>query len=257
MQDSKDDKPVPQNQTERAVHLLRHLFHTEFCVEEDVPQDKKIDVEPFYFCGWLDKHMGMMDGEAACEIAKVPYSTWDFVRAMVDKGTAPEALFQVWYSIVLSDRPDPAHKLTSINIVTNLTYADGTISTTQAFMTRDMLEGPDFNDNIVASIMRSNMRAMLVSMMKLGLDGLYEKSKENIFTSPEPEDPFDVMMGLMIKHLVPQLKPALQPAVKTYVRLAQQLIRPVLPPEVVAQLRARAEKNKGKEAGKPRGGWDA
>lgn len=258
MNDAKDEsRSLPPDQTERAVVLLRHLFHNKFCVLDNIPPERKIDVLPVYFCGWLDKHMSEMEAEVECTAAGVPVMTWVNVREMLDRGTAPEALFSVWYAIVLSDRPDPVHALKLINIIVNFTYEDGTISTTQAVMSREMIEGPGFNDNVVASMLRSNMRAMLEAMMRQGLDKLHDQGARNVFVSVEPEDPLEVLLGGVVKLVIPKIKPALQAPVMLYVKFIEQLIRPKLSPEAAAQVKARQQKAQDERTGKPRGGWDA
>jgi len=264
MQGTKDgnNQPEKRNRDENLVVLFRHLYHNKFCPDENVADEQKTKVLAAYYCGWLDKHMTLMDPATECEAAGVDDEIWQFALNLISSGSAPESLFGVWYSIVIPDRPDPKHALQSINLICNMTFADGSISTSQAFVSREMFDGPVFNDHIVAGIVRNNMRAVLDAMVEQGLDKLWEQAQKNPFTSPAPEDPFHVFMGWCIKHMVGgepppgQLRPDLKPAVLNYIRLAQQCIRPPIPEHYVSAWKARQAQAAAKEAGKPRGGWD-
>jgi hypothetical protein len=273
--DQKDDPNSDRaaDNTERIVHLLRRMFHVHFCDKESVPQEMKPKVEPFYFCGWLDRHLGEYDQVTECDAAKVPHKTWDIVKTMCDRGMMPEQIYPVWYAIVLSDRGEPKNPVKDVNIVLNVTYQDGTIATTQAFMSQEMLgEGSKFNDAVLFSMIRSNITGILQSMAALGIDAMHAQSAaDNTFTHPT-QDPYDLMMGFLVKFLLkgepfPQsqdgtpaaykMEPNLHKAVTTYVRLAQQLIRPKLPPHAVAAIKRKQMLSQAESAGKPRGGWDA
>ncbi len=263
------DGPAQGNKRDRDENLVRlfgHLFHEHFCAAENIPPQKKMHVLAAFFCGWCDRNMLLMDAEDVCAKADVPAETWEHARTLIEGGTAPESLYGVWYSIVLSDRPPPERTVTSINMVTNLTYSDGTISTTCSFISREMFDNDaGFSDHIVAGILRNSARQMLDKMMEEGVDGLWKEAQKNKFTSPEPEDPFEVLMGWIIKHLVGgepvppghKLKPALRDPVMRYMRLAQQCIRPPIPKQVIDAFKARQRQAEAKEQGKPRGGWDA
>lgn len=254
--------PEKRSRDENLVVLFRHLFHKKFCPDEDIQDDKKTKVLAVYFCGWLDRNMVLMDPATVCEDAGVPGETWQHANNLIAGGAAPESLHGVWYSICLPDRPDPKHQVASINLVCNVTFTDGSISTTQAFVAKEMYDGPGLNDQIVANILRNNMRAMLDIIVETGLDKLWEQSQKNPFTSPAAEDPFHVFMGWCLKHMVGgeptpgTLRPELKPAVLNFVRLAQQCIRPPIPEHYLKAWQAKQAQAAAKEAGKPRGGWD-
>jgi len=243
---------------EQAVKLFTHLFHKTFCPSAQIPVEKKGSVLPVYFCGWLDRNMCSLEFEEECAKAGVEVEIWYYVREIVDRGTAPEVLTPLWYLITLAERPEPVQDIKSINMVINTTYMDNTISVSQAFVSREMF--PDQNkitDSLFATVLRNNFFAVLEAILIQGIDGLHEQAKKNVFTSVEPEDPFEVLMGLMLKHLIPMVKPALRAPVTSYLRLAQQCIRPPVPAQLLAQFEAKRKQVEALQAGKPRGGWDA
>lgn len=264
---TKQGTPDPKrSRDEKLVLLLRHLFHGKFCEAENVPPEKRAEILPAFFCGWLDANTNLMDPHEECEAAGVEADTWEHMSNVIASGAAPEAMFGVWYSICMPAR-ETKHELHDINVVVNLTWSDKTISTLQAFVSREMFENDEgFTDHIVAGILRNNMRALLDRMVAEGLDKLHDESqKANTFTSVAPEDPFEVLMGWIIKHMlrgepIPpghKLKPELVKPVENYMRLAQQCIRMPIPKHIVDGFKARQRQLEGKEAGKPRGGWDA
>jgi hypothetical protein len=243
-----------QARDESVVKLLAHVFHGRFVRDANVPQAQKGHVAPAYFCGWLDEHASEFDPEEVCREAGVDVEIWQFVRQMLESGMAPERLSQVWYAIVLSDRPLPKYPLDRINLVMLLTWADGSVMPVQVVVSREMMDqGPGFNDGLVASIVSKNVVAFRDAIVDDGLDGLHDKPTTVNYRGSTPEDPFDVFMGLLVK-FIPQLRPELQKPVRDYKLLAQGIIRPVLPPAVMQALEAKKRQwqNKGRAAG----GWD-
>lgn len=241
---------------ERIVTLLRHLFHNKFCPMNDVTEDQKGGVLPAYFYGWLHKHMILMNTDTECEAAGVSLADWSNLVDIVDGGGAVEQLVQQWYTIVLSTRPQPKHPLQSLNMIVVATWEDKTISITQSFLSKEMIQNETgFNDPLTAAIMAHNFRTLLAMIVKNGLDKLHDSSQDYRFTSPAPEDPYDVTMGLILKH-IPQLKPELQEPVRNFMRLAQQCIRPPVPKHLVEAYAARKKQAEAKAIGKPQGGWN-
>lgn len=253
-----DGQPDPQQQRdENAVKLFRRLFHTEFCEAENIQQPEKPEVLPGFFYSWLDKEMPTMDQEEICRDAGVDEETWHFVRQLLDSGTAVEATRSIWYLIVLGDRPDPKAELRTINIMFNLTFSDGTISTSQGFISREMLDGPGFNDAMTITVLANTTRQLIEKVAAAPIDELHQQAQKNVFTSSAPEDPFEVMMGVFLKHMLPNIKPEMQKACENYMRLAQQCIRPPIPAHILSAFKQRQEADKAKALGKPRGGWRA
>ncbi len=262
MTDSQDDpeemKKKKQEHDANVVKFLAYMFHKQFCPAEEIPDKAKLEVLPVYFCGWLDKNMTLMNVETECEAAGVEHETWEFVRRLLDGGAAPESIGGAWLAIVLDDRPDPKSRITSVNTIVNITYSDGTISTSQSLMHKDMLSGVLITDSILGTMLQNSLKQIVTAITREGVDALHaEGMKQNVFVSTEPEDPFNVMMGMMLKMLIPQLKPALQRPVENYVRLAQQCIRPVVPAHILAGFKQRQAAEEAKEKGIVRGGWDA
>lgn len=259
-QDTKE--PNNQDRDENAVKLLRVLFHDVFCPAEDIPDEKKPTVLPVYFYGWLDKHWIELDQEELSTKAGTEADTWHFVRQVIDSGTAPEATNGIWYTIILAGKPKPDVEVASINVVCNVTFADKSISTTQGFVCREMFTGPGFDDALFITVARNVMKQVLESMMTSGLAGLHKEAEKNQFTSQHPNDPFEVLMGWVIKHMIRsepipgKLDPLLVKPVETYMRLAQQCIRPPIPEHIISSFKARQVQAEAKERGKVRGGWN-
>lgn len=242
--------PADQERSDNIVKLLRVLFHEDFCPDNDIAPHQKVGVLPAYFCGWLDKHMNIRTGENECDKAGVPHETWGFVQNMLGSGIAVEQLVSVWYTIVLADRPKPLHPLKSIQTLVLLTWNDGTISPINAFATNEMLQTPDncFTDDLVAQIINNNARALVQKTAESPLDALHDGASSIRFSASEPEDPYDVFMGIILK-AIPQLKPTIREPVKNYMRLCQAIIRPVVPAAVLRQFQSR-------QAKPATGGWD-
>src|SRR4051794_17054315 len=89
----------------KVVKLLSYLFHGPYVEEMNIPPDKKGYVMPAHFCGWIDSRMELLDAPEICEKAGVETDIWFFVRELLASGVAPERIYQVWYTIVLGDRP--------------------------------------------------------------------------------------------------------------------------------------------------------
>lgn len=264
--------PTPQpnprgnSRDEQAVQLLRHLFQNVYCVEEDVPPPRRVDVSPMHFYGWLSDAMVRLDVGDVCAAAKVTTATWEFVQQVVASGTAIEATSAAWYLIVIPPRPAPASPLTMINVVVNATFADGRISTTQVVASPDTLPpGAVLDDANVFTFLRVQMRQAFDLLVQTGLAGLHDEAGVNQFTSSDPNDPdpFETFMGWCIAHMLRgepmpgKLKPTLTRPVETFVRLAQKCIRPLIPARATAAFRAGHAQGAAKEDGRPRGGWNS
>jgi hypothetical protein len=245
---------------ENAVKLLRVLFHDVFCPQNSVPDERKAEILPAYFYGWIDKHWTEFDQEELLAKAKVEADTWHFVRQLLE-GDAVEATNGIWFAVVLAGRPAAPSEVASINVVCNITFKDGSIATTQGFVSHEMFTGPPLDDALAFMTLRTVMKQVITEAVKGGLVGLYEVAQKTKFTSDHPNDPFNVFMGWCLKHMVRgepfqgRVDPKLVPALENYVRLAQQCIRPPVPPHVLAAFKARQQEQDGREAGKPRGGW--
>lgn len=260
-----NDTKQPGNNQERdenAVKLLRVLFHDVYCSEHNVEPERKHTVSPMAFYQWLDEHWQELDEDEISEKAGTEADTWAFVREVVDSGNAVAATHAIWLMITLSHRPLPAMKVKSVNVLCNITYEDGSISTTQGFVVPEMMYDPTkaFDDSLAFTTMRNVMQQVLDSAMGSGLAGLHAETAKNQFTSQHPNDPFEVLMGWIIKHMLKgepmpgKLDPMLIKPVETYMRLAQQCIRPPIPQHVLERMKAN---RKAAVEGKPKGGWNA
>ncbi len=243
--------PEQDEQVKHVTLLLRHLFHDKFWEDEEIGEDKKGWVLPAYFYGWLDAHMNLMNGDEECAVAQVPGPIWTFLGEVVQGGLAPERLAQLWYNVILSTRPEPRYPLKSLVLNLLLTWADGRISPIQIFADREILEeGIIFNDAVVAGLLTTRTGTMREAILTHGLDGLHDQSQN--YRGTTEEDPFNVMMGLLLQHCIPMLRPELKEPVKDYARLAQGIIRPVIPPGA----REKLAQQPRVEPGTAQGGWE-
>lgn len=246
-------KNPQQDRDEQTVKLLQHMFHDMFCEDEEIPDEKKGFVMPAYFFGWLDKQMNLSNPDEICQAAGVDRAIWDFIGDLISSNLAPERIAQVWYAIVLGRRPEPKHRLRSVNLVMLLTYEDGHVHPGQIFITQEMLEGSArFTDGIVASQVAKNCNSFVQTIVEHGLDNLHDNSRD--YRGCTPEDPYEVLMGGILKLVLPQVRAELKDPVEWYMRLAQGIIRPVIPPELRAAIEAR--KREFLKPGKAHGGWD-
>jgi len=247
-------KQPQQELHENLVVLLQHLFHQKFCPAEEIDAQKRAHIMPVYFYGWLDKHMNMMNAEEECAAAGVSLDTWHVLEEIVNSGVAVERTFQVWYTVVLAHRPQPKVDLERCTVTMQLHYADGTITPIQVMLDRRLIEGPGFTDGLIAAQLTRHMQAFISEILESGLDGLRKKGKN--YRGGTPEDPFEVMMGLMLKHMIPKLQPEYRQPVEDYVRYAQAILRPVVPPEMIAHFEREKAKSEPQPEGPARGGWD-
>jgi hypothetical protein len=243
--------------TEYVTTLLRHLFHE--CFWPDRPEsaagELKAAVPPGAFLQWLAATLNLQDADAICERLEVPRKVWDFLAEGVHSGQGVQILGNVWYAVVLSDRPPPQAPLKSMNLAMLLTFADGTLALTNAFVSHVMLEdaGKPFDDALAAMIASGNASVLPQQIVRHGLEGLRnEAAKESQFVAgPADLDPYDVFCGLIVKYK-DSLAPQYRKPVENYLRLFQAFVRPPISPHVQAQIEARR-----KATGAPaRGGWD-
>lgn len=254
-----DGQPTPEQvNSELACRLLAHVFHEKFCVQEEIADAQKSGVLPAYFFGWCHKHMDLMSKDDVCHEANVGPDIWDGVMTLLHSGLAAEQTAQVWYQVVLGRRPNPKVPVATINMIVNVTFDDGSVLCSQRFVSKEMVDdiANGLNDPIALSVLSYNLKGMVEQLAAQGLDSLHADAKKYAWTSQEPEDPYDVAMGLILSN-IPQLKPGLQDPVKNFMRLAQQCIRPPIPPHVLQAYRGRMMKAKAVADGKPRGGWNA
>ena len=250
---------------EDVLALLRVIFHDEFCKTEQVSEAQKVMILPAYFYGWLDSNANSLEidcyAESLCEKAGVEYETWHNLMEIVSGGLAVEKLANLWYAIVLSTRPDTGLKITSINIVMNVTFEDKSISTTQALVTQEMIGATKMDDAATFTTLKQLLDNIMTSTVVTGVAGLHAEAQRNVFVSPAQEDPYDVIMGFILKHLIQghpcdgKLKPELVAPVVNYFNLIRQMIRPKLAANVMSEYRRR-EAAKNSEIKSPTGGWN-
>lgn len=260
-----DTKDPGENsaRNENAVKLLRVLFHDVFCVRDAVQDVQKQDVLPVYFFGWLDQHWTELDEQELSTKAGTGPETWHFVRERLDSGVAPETFAQVWYGIILHGRPKAPCAIRTVNLICQVTFDDGSISSSQAFVPKEMVTGDIDTDDVFFMLVHTLMRQIRTAMVGAGLAGLHEEAKKNVFTSAHENDPFEVLMGWVLKHMIGgvpppgKLHPQLKQAVENYLRLFQQYVRPPVPPHLITAYKARTEKAAAAAEGRPRGGWNA
>lgn len=268
MTDAHDNRPPePLSRDERAVHLLQAIFHGPFCELDEIPPGRKHQVLARHFFRWLDANMMTLDQDALMAEAKVDAEIWYFVRQLAENPAAVEMTAALWPCVVLRGRPKSPAPVASVNVVCNITFADGTISTTQGFASADMLTPGQAaalaDDDVVVPIALNNLKAVGDAVMEAGLARLHAQAQVNVFGSPEPEDPYDVLMGFLLKLVRGEplpagaaLKPALRRPAETYLALIRQMVRPLVPAHVMAGFRQRQAAAAAAEKGEVRGGWN-
>lgn len=246
-----------RGRNEAVVALFVHLFHDVFSPEFQVSEAAKPTVAPAIFFGWAHKFFETAyDPLPLQEAAKTTPEAWATAVDLVNGGGAVEAMRQVWFQIVLARRPKPTRELHSINVMVGLTWSDKTLGLMQMFISKEMISGAKpFDDALATALIDYNARQLVTRIAASGLDAQYTEAAKTRVTGPEPEDPFEVCMGLLLK-FIPQLKPALQEPVKNYMRFAQQMIRPPIPASIIQQYQAELRRAEAADAGRPAGGWN-
>jgi hypothetical protein len=249
------ESSLGEGQRYGLIRLLAYLFHFRFCVEEKIAPDQRPHVLPVYFLGWLDQHAHAVDPDEVCQKAEVPRESWDFLREHVlDNAAGVERVTPYWWFIALSGRPDPKHKLRHLTLTAIYTFEDGSVYPVQTFAHRDMMSSGSFDDATVVTLVALRWRDLVSDFIARGTDFVHDERAAD-HRGGAPEDPFEVVMGLMLKYLIPQVKPELRPFCEKYMRLFQGIVRPVIPPGARQQLEE--QKRLREQPGPARGGWDA
>lgn len=235
----------------KLLLLLIFMFHERYCPEKEIIGETKRTERPGPFFRWLDSNWP----EEQPEIAGVDDATWASARELVSADAI--SVDGIWLLVILGDLPPPVHGVASVNVVCNVTYEDGSISTSQSFLTKEMVQGTDIRDAVLFTIIRNSFVAMMDSMMTKGIDKLHEQTQVNTFVGPGGEDGFEIAFGGIVKLVLPHLKPEIQPAVLTCMRLMQQCVRPRVPEQIMAAYRAQNSPKPAISPGSARGGWSA
>lgn len=239
---------------EGVVKFLVHMFHDVCVPDAGVPADAITDVALAWFCGWLDRRMGITDPQTVCDEAGVGLDTWDVVKKLLDGGLAPEALSLLWPRVVLARRPAPVNKVKTVNMLTLITYEDGTIAIQQALVSPQVFPDMPFDDANVTAAVAANQNALLARLAKTGVDGMHAEAQVNKFRAPgRPEDPYEVAMGYLIHKMMPAVHPDLKDALNNVIGLFQTCVRPVIPPHYLD--RALAIRRAGITPKGATGGW--
>lgn len=244
------------------IRLLQTLFSAHFCPAVELADDQRGRVDPETFYAWLNAHWGDFDPEAVSDKAGTGPESWDLVREMLNRGIAAAATREAWFSITLGGRPAPPSPVYSINLLCNVTFEDGVVYTTKAFVSKELYAGPEMDDVVAFTVLRDLARRLLAVTSGTGLAGMHAEAAVRPFRADHPNDPFDVLTGWVVEHMIRgkpvpgRLDPALVQPVATFLALARECIRPDIPPEAVAAYKQRQAQEAAKAAGSVRGGWN-
>lgn len=245
--------------SDQLVRLLRVLFFSGYCRAGRIPPDSVIHVAPRDFCEWVDRNIADFTPEKCIEAADVPMSIWEMVVGMVVNPNGVHTIETIWYDVILGQREPNKHEIANLNIVCNITYADGKIATSQCFIDKAAITPSKFTDGYVATLVVNNVKALVVDTVTQGLDNLHDRLLAFEYRAPDGTDPYDALMGAILTKAVGSLPVGQQMAAMNYVRLIQRCIRPpyrcVTATTPVASVEVPA-KPSAEPSTEPRGGWE-
>jgi hypothetical protein len=249
----------PKEQVQDLVKLLRFVFTALFCEDEDIPPQRRGTVLPVFFCGWVDSflsHTSVDDELSYCERAEVPAETWEAMATLIRSGSAPEQLQAVWYLICLSHNTVPKYPVDAICMTLIIKWADGTIWPIVANCPKELaiVASPDsdavMNEALAMSLLANQLPGLYETILTTGFDAAHDH--KNIYRRAKtPEDPIEVMFGLVLQQ-INNLRPELRQPVLNAMRLAQGMLLPPITPEA----RARIEQLRQQAQDKRHGGFD-
>lgn len=269
-QQDRPDGEGQQAETEQVVKYLRWVFR-QYREEMSLSVEDGIGVDCSEFCVWLVKRMDLVslnDRDNECDDVGIDVQTWEFVKTTLDLGTALSHFGPIWPAIIFGDRENPKHALDRVTSVILFTFKDGTILPSSTTMAAELTIEGMFTDASVGIMLQNNLQQQVSKLMESGIDKLHDLGGN--YRGTTPEDPFEVMMGLLLKHCIPNIRPELQRIVLDYTRLFQGIVRPVFSPEAKAAFakeKAAYLADKARKEGKappedpkerkerPRGGW--
>lgn len=256
-------RPLPPGDPSRAAaDVLGRVFADHFCPAQDVPADRRGQIEPKFFFDWCATYLATLDGDAVCRAAGVDAGWWPHV---LDLGSDPAASLrtrQVWAHIALYGRPAPRQGLKEVAVALLLRWEDGTILPVTARCRPEIQpEAAALTDADVGMFLALHGLRLAEPVLAEGLDRLHAQGEQM-----GDEAAFNTAIGCIHK-LVPDLAAGVRDTVKKWARMFVGVFAPPIPPAALAQARAdvRRRADKGHPAGpgvraqRPpaQGGWDA
>lgn len=244
--------------TPGVIALLRLIFYSAFCVARKIPQRDATNVGAREFCEWLDRNLTDVDPVACCRETRASKAAWDLVVRMVGDPVGVVAVERAWYEILLGYRPPPTTPVASVNVVANVTFADGQIATAQCYCDAATADGP-LTDAVVATVINLNAFELIRDTVQTGLNAVHAAMLPCEYRSAAGDDPYDALMAGVVRLVVPTLPVDQQAAALNYVRLIRRCVR--LPvshsPPAASRPESPTEAHPPPlSPTRPRGGWD-
>lgn len=235
---------------EQLTRLLRVVFFGGYCRVGRINAEDALNVVSREFCEWFDRNITAFKPEECVSKAGVPMKIWDLAVAMITNQDGIAAIDSIWYDVILGQRPPLTHEVANVNVVLNITYADGKIATSQFYVDRDMVAPEKFTDGMIATVVVNNVERLVVDTVKNGLDALHDQLVLSDYIAADGSNPYDALMGAILTRAIPELPIAQQMAAMGYVRLIQRCIRPPFKYEKMKPAQPTAAPDDS-----PQGGW--
>lgn len=250
------------SESDTHLQLLCYLFHECFVPTlEAIPASGKIGIPLPAFVMWATEYTDYRTGEEECTEVGVPLDAWDRVKDMIKH---PDVLSQIWFAIVVADRPAVKHTLKQMSNVTILRWDDGTVLPFVSAVTKEMIvaDRPDaagFTDGLLMNMVAFATDVVMQSLANRGLDSLHDEVKVTLDT-PGERDPVDLIVGTIMRVAEADVTPAkLRVSLLQYAHLIATIFRPQVPLNVAAAHAASSAKKTGgtilPERGTATGGW--
>lgn len=243
-----------------ALAVLQSLFRR-FCDDRKVDVPARRTCPPHEFFAWAaealadDEVRDRLDLDTRTEAYE---PVWGFLVAVAREGTLALRFLRAWGPIALCEQPKGGSTLASVNVVAHYTFADGSIARQQVYVTREMIDPPQFTDELVIELLHGNLTNFPELVTKLGLDEMNRQAATAPLRLPGKEDPYDVLIGGILDLVIPNVEPVYRDAIEHYLRLFQFAVRPPLNPSIITAYTQKIQDLAGNPAAsaEPVGGWD-
>jgi hypothetical protein len=227
------------------VKVMQAVFRR-MAAAESIEPGRYHEVLPVYFLGWTGKQLeeGRLDPDEIVTGAGAQHEDWTQLLRILENAAGVEMIQSVWPLVVLGDRPAPEHEVREASNIFMVKFADGVTYTVRTVVDRRSFTTSKVTDGELVGLLASQRDTPLAEIGRLGVDGCHAQGQD--LRGQTPEDPLDVVTGLILHKMLPQINPDYHQLIKRHLSLWRTLVKT---PE------ARAAPPAG--PAKTQGGWDA
>ena len=162
---------------DNLLKVVGHFF-AKYCVEEDVHEDRKSELNPRHFVKWLEQYnhdVTRDDCDALAAKLQVPPLVVNYVISLPRQSNGDERIKGFWPYLVLANRPH-RHGITSVSLHAVVLWDDGTVADLSQYAHKDVTDGA-LRDDTVAAMIGIYAPQLEKQVTQLGLDQLHDKQK--------------------------------------------------------------------------------